>query len=222
MYYDNHVRFEGFEEAIKIAKTLGWSGVVLIHKWDSVLKPRNGKGIISGAEISGNPDYVRRTAQKIRSKFDVICVRGGDLLVNREAVENPLVDMLIQPWGDPIAGLRNDPGLNYVMIKLAKKNNVFIDFSLNDLIKSHKRTRVKLFSHMTKAAKLVRKYHAPFTLSSGALSRWDMRAPSDLKSFGKVLGFEDAEIKKAMSDVIVKENKKRISSRWIQPGIELV
>lgn len=216
MNYDNHVRVVD----IKLARDLGFSGMVLIQKWKTGLKLENKKNIISGVELSGTDD-IRKISHKMRKKVDIIAVRGGDLEVNRSALENPLIDILIQPWGDPITGLRNDPGVDHVTVKIAKKNNVHIDFSFTDLIKSHKRTRIKLFSNMLKTAKLIKKYKAPFIISSGALSRWDMRSVSDLKSFGRLLGFEDTQIRKAISDDMVKENKKRRSSKWIQPGVEI-
>lgn len=216
MNYDNHVRVVD----IKLARDLGFSGMVLIQKWKTGLKLENKKNIISGVELSGTDD-IRKISHKIRKKVDIIAVRGGDLEVNRSALENPLIDILIQPWGDPITGLRNDPGVDHVTVKIAKKNNVHIDFSFTDLIKSHKRTRIKLFSNMLKTAKLIKKYKAPFIISSGALSRWGMRSVSDLKSFGRLLGFEDTQIRKAISDDMVKENKKRRSSKWIQPGVEI-
>jgi len=226
MIYDNHVKCDNIESITKVAKLLGWSGFVLVKKWKTGMKFENkkksGLNIISGAEIGGRPDEVRKMAQKLRKSVDIIVVKGGDLEVNRQAVETPYVDVLIQPWGDPINKLRNDPGFNHIMAKLAKKNSVFIDFNITDLIKSHKKTRVKLYSHMMKVAKLVKKYNTPFILSSGAISEWDMRSPSDLKSFGKILGFEDSHIKKAISDVIIKENQKRKKSGWIQPGVEVV
>jgi len=226
MDYDNHVEFDEANESAKQAKQLGWSGIVVIQKYSPSLKPQSkkiaGVNVITGVEITGNPDQMRKILHNIRRRFDLIVVRGGDLALNRFAVESPLVDMLIQPWGDPITGLRNDPGINYIMAKLARKNNVFIDFAFSDLLKSHKKTRIKLFSSMIKVAKIVKKYKTPFTLSSGALSQWDLRSHSDIKAFGHLLGFDDTQIKKATSDVIIKENMKRKSSDWIQPGVEIV
>jgi RNase P/RNase MRP subunit p30 len=50
---------------------------------------------------------------------------------------------------------------------------------------------------------------------------YDIRAPADIVSFGRVLGFRDPAIKAAMSDSVLKENRKRLSGKWIMPGVEL-
>src|SRR3990167_1587444 len=107
------------------------------------------------------------------------------------------------------------------MVRLAKENNVAIDFAFNDVMYSYDKTRVRVLSNLVKNAALVKKYKAPFVLTSGGYSSWDLRSPSELISFGKVLGFDIPQIKQALSDWLVKENRKRLEGKWIQPGVEI-
>ena len=108
------------------------------------------------------------------------------------------------------------------MAKLAKKNNVSIEFSLSDLIQTSKLSRSKILHDLMENAKLVKKYKTPFVLTSGSFDCFGLRSPSELLSFGRVLGFQDPEIKNALSDFIVKENRKRLSGKWVMPGVEVV
>lgn len=141
-------------------------------------------------------------ARGMRKKVDVIVSEG------REALETPEVDVV---W----AGGE----MNYIMVKIAKRNNVAIGFDFSLLLHSSKRKRGELLAVYFQAAKLVRKYKAPFILTSGAHSPWDLRSPSDLIAFGKVLGFQESECKKALSGRIVKENRKRLEKGVIR-GVE--
>jgi ribonuclease P/MRP protein subunit RPP1 len=59
---------------------------------------------------------LKRLAE-MRHLFDVLLVHGGDLRLNREAVETKEVDILTHPEHG-----RYDSGLNHVMAKLAKRN----------------------------------------------------------------------------------------------------
>jgi len=71
-------------------------------------------------------------------------------------------------------------------------------------------------------SQLIRKYRAPFVLTTGAFDASGLRAPSELFALGKVLGFQDKEIKLPLSDFIIKENRKRLSGKWVMPGVEVV
>lgn len=223
--YDCHVHFEDLKKTVGMARKLGWSGLVLVTNWTnekdlekfkkSIKKPK-GFDLAIGVEIKDKPNRIKELARKLRKKAELILVHGGDLEVNRAAVETPEVDILLHPEFE-----RQDSGLDHVMVKLAKKNNVAIEFGFSDILHSYKKTRSSVIQKLTKNARLVKKYKAPFVLTSGAFSEWGLRSPSELISFGRVLGLKDPEIKGAMSNNIIKENRKRLSGKWIMPGVEV-
>ena len=223
MFYDFTVRTQHPQD-IPVAKKLGWHGVGIITapKDYAALPPLTHKGIdiVQGIEIITNASALKKEVARLRKKVVLIGVRGGDLETNRKALETPEVDFLTHPWGTPEQP-RNDPGINYIAAKKANEHNVAVCFEFTDLLHTYKKSRAHMFKNMLQAAQLLRKYRAPFLLTSGALSRWDFRAPSELMSFGKVLGFSDGAIKKALSPAIIQENKKRLGSRWIMPGVEI-
>ena len=229
MFYDLNVRAEKIKETISFAKSLGWQGIGIILEYkklgeiSKIRKSLNREGIdmCFGVEISPKKiSSVKKEVLKARKHVELVVVNGGDLDVNRKAVEIPEVDILIHPWG-PLNDLRSDAGINHIVAKIARENNVSICFDFRGMLHSYQRTRSELFKNLFRAARIIKKYKAPFVISSGAVSYWDLRAPSELISFGRLLGFGDKEIKKSMSESIVKENRKRLGEKWIMPGVEI-
>ena len=225
--YDYHAHFEDSNKTESLAKKLGWSGLCLVANWTNHLNDleKFKKSIEQfkevkvalGIEIKDKPNRIPELVSKIRGLVEVVLIHGGDPEVNRISVETPEVDILLHPESN-----QENSGLDYTMVKLAKKNNVAIEFSLSDLVQNSALTRSRLLRNLIENAKLVRKYKVPFVLTSGAFDYFGLRSPFELLSFGRVLGFQDPEIKKALSDSIIKENKKRLSGKWVMPGVEII
>ncbi|MCK5019699.1 MAG: hypothetical protein KAS32_21755 [Candidatus Peribacteraceae bacterium] len=206
-----------------MAEKLGWKGVCFVC--DSPEELSEAKRKAKGLDIdiffaysikTNNPNSISKIAQKMRKKVELLLVFGGDLEINRKACETPEIDILTHPELE-----RTDSGMDYIMAKIAKKNNVAVEFNFRNLLMSYKKSRADTLSGMLSNAKLVRKYKLPFILTSGALEPYDMRSPSEIISFGKVLGLNPKDAKSSLSDKIVKENRKRLGGKWIMPGVEL-
>ncbi|MBM3304193.1 MAG: hypothetical protein FJY76_03775 [Candidatus Aenigmarchaeota archaeon] len=200
-----------------IAGKLGWDGICVLvppDKLKDFVKPKAGIDIAVGVEIEARKQAdVSRNVDRFRRSTEIMAFRCASAEMNRVVLETAEADFLLGAWGG---------GMNHVLAALAKENNVAVAFELQPLIFSHGRQRTDLFQRMLECAKFVRKARAPFALSSGAQMPMDMRDPGELMSFGRLLGFQDNEIKKAMSDVRVTENRKRLSGKWIMPGVEMV
>lgn len=224
-YYDVCVKSGKPKEALGIAEKLGWNGIGLIVPYSvnymkqiSELK-ETFRGVKTkldvgfGVEINTKDSrQIKKIARSIRKDVELVVVRGMGTEVDRVALETPEVDIITH---------HNDMRINQVLAKLAAKNNVAIGFIFSNILLSYKRTRVSLFSTMIKDAKILKKYGSPFILSSGAISEWDLRSPSDMLAFGKLLGFQDNQSVKGMSDSILKENRKRMGKKWVMPGVEI-
>lgn len=231
-FYDLNVRAdspENLEETLRIARELGWSGLGLVIPYNrnfsknletlrKEVRNMNPKPDIAfGVEIpGGSPGKIRKTARDLRKKVELVLVSGGDLEANRKALETPEVDML----SHPCLG-RNDPGLDHVMAKLARENQVSVEFSFNEMLYAYKKRRSQVLQNLLGTAKLARKYRAPFTLSSGAKGPWDLRSPSELIALGRVLGLGSPPIRQSLSGEILQENRKRLGREWVMPGVEV-
>jgi len=195
-------------ETVEMVKKLGFSGVGILQDFESTIGGVKEVALVSPAGVDvalGIELKDMKRVEKSRKK-ELVVVTTGDLETSRKAVENPMVDILF---------CRE---MNYIMAKLAKKNNVSVGFNFSQLLHSFGARRSDVLGSYLKQARLVRKYKTPFVLTSGAKSKWDLRSPSDLISFGRVLGLENPE--KGLTNNIVKENRKRLKKGWIMPGVE--
>lgn len=154
-----------------------------------------------------------------RKKFDVLLVKGGNLKLNREAVQNVFVDFLINPFEK-----REDCGINHIFAKKAAENDVCIVIDYSSLNFENLYKECKEYQKILEIVKLCRKYKVSFIFASFAKNIFDLRDFKFFESFKYVLGFEEREIKENWSRVekILNENKKRRSKKWIMPGVELV
>lgn len=218
MYFDLDVRCEDIGEMLQFSKKLGWKGMCFVLSDIEKLKGLRERGRLGdneaiGIEISGkdHKEIINR-AREIRKNVEIIIAYSPNLEISRAALEVREIDVLRQE-----AGL----GFSPVLAKLAAENNVALDFRFSDLLHSHKRARANVFRGYMEAARMLRKFSAPFIITSGAEAKWDLRSPFDLMAFGRLLGFRDPEISRAMSGSIIRENRKRLSGKWIMPGIEV-
>jgi ribonuclease P/MRP protein subunit RPP1 len=184
----------------------------LREKRDWRLRP----GLAIGLEAAARkPGQLRKSVLAVRRSAEIVVASGGTEDMNRAALEIPELDILI---GHEIDGR---PGINHVLARLAKKNGVAIGFDLGRLIASYRLGRIQEFSSMAETAKIVRRFGAPFVLTSGAREPWDMRSPSELLALGSQLGFTEKESRRGLSGGMVRENRKRLSGKWIMPGVEI-
>jgi len=235
-YFDFHVHsaFSGGESSLEqlaiTAKSLGYKGICFAeyYKGEEQIKKlkeeiekakqKIGIEIFLGFEARNLKEL--SVLREKRRKFDVLLARGGDLKLNREAVEIPEVDILTHPEYERI-----DSGLDHVSAKFAANNNVAIEINFREVLVTSKRTRSMVLKNMTQNIKLAKKFGAPVIACSGSLSHWDICDPQCLVSFVSLLGLELNEAKNTVSTVpenIIKQIKERKSEKWIAPGIKVV
>jgi len=235
-FYDLHVHSafsEGestIEQLASTAKLLGYAGICFAEYYKGEeqikklaaeiekVKEKIGMEVFLGFEAN-NSKELNILADK-RKKFDVLLVHGGQVSLNREAVETPEVDILTHPEFN-----RYDSGLNHIMMKFAAKNNVAIEINFREVLMSSKKSRSGLLQNMRTNTMLAKKYHTPLIVSSGAVSHWELRDPQALASFASQLGLDLSDATACMSKVpekIVRESEQRRSEGWIQPGVKIM
>jgi ribonuclease P/MRP protein subunit RPP1 len=214
-FWDYCVREDAdIRETARMAEKLGLSGICVLGKGDAnPAQAKHKAEVATGLLVEEkNPDLMRKHVRKNRKSCEMIAVAGNDDMMNRIAAETPEVDILL-----PAAGTKID----VVMAKAARKNSVRIGFEFGLLLHSTLQERGRLFSQMMLNAQSVRKFGAPFVIVSGAQSEFGLRSPSELIAFGKVLGFDESMIKKGLSPGMIRENRKRLSGKWVMPGVEV-
>jgi ribonuclease P/MRP protein subunit RPP1 len=118
-----------------------------------------------------------------------VIILGGDDKVNRLAVENKKVDILLSPE----RGKRKDhlffrnSGLNQVLCKLAQKNNVAIGFNFSDILNAQDKDRPKILARMAQNVKFCKKYKVKMVFSTFATEKYELRNKESLASFARFL-----------------------------------
>jgi len=235
-FFDLHVHSafsEGestIEQLAKRADELGYRGICFSEYYEGRAQLEKLKAEIAKAQRktkieillgfeARNTRELKRLAD-IKGMFDVLLARGGDLRMNRAAVEIKEVDILTHPEHG-----RYDCGMNHVMAKFAKRNNVAIEINFREVLTSTKKTRSRILANMRDNIALAKKYKMPIILCSGAISHWELCDPLSMTSMAEHLGMTLKQAKEAVSKVpekILKLAKERKSKKWIIPGVKVV
>ena len=134
--------------------------------------------------IIKNSKDLRNDINKAKSP---VIVLGGDDKVNRAALENKKVDILLSPELND----RKDnfhyrkSGLNQVLCKLAKKNDIAIGFDFALLLKS--KERAKILGRMFFNYKLCKKYKIKMIFSSFSKNKFELRNDDSMRVFERIL-----------------------------------
>ncbi len=235
-FFDLHVHsaFSGGESSLEqlatAAKNLGYRGFcfsVYYKNADQIkqlqeeiekVKQKIGMEIFLGFEARTGREL--EILREKRRRFDVLLVHGGDLKMNRLAVETPEVDVLTHPESG-----RYDPGMNHVLMKMAAKNNVALEINLHEVLSASKKTRAKILQNISKNVMLAKKFKAPIVVCSSALSHWEMKDPQVLVSFATLFGLNLKEAKGSLTKVpekILNRAGERKSEKWIMPGVKVL
>lgn len=138
---------------------------------------------------------VDELVKKINKTEGLVVVEGGNDKINRAALENKKVDVLLGPEkgrDKDFTHYRNS-GLNQVLCRLAKKNDIAIGFDFNDILDTN--FKAKILGRMMQNVKLCRKFKVKMVI----LDFKKERSKEELKSFGISLGMTPGEVKKAVS-----------------------
>ncbi|WP_297065736.1 Ribonuclease P protein component 3 [Thermococcus sp.] len=158
------------EEVKALRKTYGKVALLLITKKPSLIREVRGRNLRA-----------------------LIYVQGGDMRINRTAIE-ARVDALISPWLG-----RKDYGFDHTLAGMASRRGVAIGFSLAPLLRANPYERALTLRFMMKVWELTKKYRVPRFLTSSAENKWEVRSPRDLMSLGINIGMEIPEARASLN-----------------------
>lgn len=173
--------------------------------------------VLRGVEVAANnANDLRRLVEKYRKKVEVLAVHGGDETINRAACEDGRVDILTHPQEGG-----KTSGVNHIIARLAADKNVAIEFSLFPLIHNRGGTRVRTLSYYRANFALVRKYGAPYVITSGALSHYDLRDARSMVALARLFGLNEAEALRGLS-YWPEQILRRTSASYVMEGVEIL
>ena len=224
-YYDlnTHPYPEGSSSVARMAREAQWLGLAGIcasphHDFLAGKERLPGNfSLVRGVEIAAaNPNDLRRLVERYRNKVTVLAVHGGEESINRAACEDGRVDVLTHPQEGG-----KTSGINHIIARLAADKCVAIDFSLFPIIHARGGTRVRTLSSYRANFALVRKYGAPYVITSGALSHYDLRDARCMIALARLFGLNEAEAVKGLS-YYPEQILHRASPSYVADGIEIV
>ena len=140
-------------------------------------------------------DNFESARKKIRqSKLPIIFSSGDDEL-NRKILEKEKIDILLIKLAEKKdRPKQRESGLDQVMAKIAKKNNITIGINFDEIIGSEKNKKAQILARIKQNIKLCNKnkIHMIFISPSGK----NQRNFHDLRALGASLGMPTTMIKK--------------------------
>ena len=125
--------------------------------------------------IKGSLEEVRKQINKAKGK--VIVLGGGDDF-NRKILEMKKVDVLLSPEYKHERDMlkQRDSGLNHIMCKFARKNNVVIGIDFNNLKEKNKIKLAKWLARVMQNIKLCRKAGVKMQVFNCEMDKQALRA----------------------------------------------
>ncbi|HUX99523.1 MAG TPA: RNase P subunit p30 family protein [Candidatus Deferrimicrobium sp.] len=138
---------------------------------------------------------MKKSVKDLRNNVDIIAVRSksDDKNVYINAITDKRVDII------SLSDLNEFESLNYSHFKMAKENATIIEITIRNLILYEGVQRSKLMRTMSKSCIQLIRSKAPFIISSGAKSKWELRAPSELVALTGLINIPKTEALNAIS-----------------------
>jgi len=171
--------------------------------------------VVDAVEIDAeNAQSAAGAVGNYRPKRSVVCLVGGDDALNRFAVEDPRIDVLVRP-------MAGDGDFNHVLAKAARANAVHVEFDFGPLLRATGGKRVRALADLRKLREIVTYYDAPHVVSANPRSHLELRAPRELVAAGEAVGFDPDWIRNGLNawGDIAARNRERRSEAFIQPGV---
>ncbi len=174
-----------------------------------------GVDVVDAVEIDvDDPTAASGAVGNRRPDHTLLCVAGGDDRLNRYAVEEPRVDVLVRPNA-------GSGGFNHVLAKAARDNRVHVEFDLGPALRTTGGRRVRALSDLRKLREIVTYYDAPYVVSVNPYSHLQLRAPRELVAAAERAGFDPEWVRDGLRawGRLAERNRERRSEGFIAPGV---
>lgn len=173
--------------------------------------------VVDAVEIdTSDPSVLAGTLGTERERRTLVIVRGGDDRINRQAVEDPRVDVLSTP-------MRGAGDVNHVLAATAARNGVRVEFDFGPVLRHSGGRRVRALSKLRKLRELVADAQTPFVVSGNPSSHLHLRAPRELRAVGEIIGFDPETVEEGLAEwgKLAARNRHNASDSVIEPGVEV-
>ena len=190
------------EEFIVIAEKLGYNAICFLYDtrgYQTKQKKFEAKKIKLYTGILADSRSINKLRNKSKNKKVFVAVRSSNN--DREIMEKSKADMVFSFEESPKKDFihQRASGLNHILCKLAKENNITIGFSLSSILNS--KNKQVVLGRIMQNIKLCRKFRVKTAVASFAQKPFEMRGSHDLRSLFEILGSKNPAFLKE-SDII--------------------
>ncbi len=181
----------------KKAEELGFDGIIFIENYKDNKKA---EAVLIKTE---DVNELIKSAAKAGKEKKIVFVQGSNDEINRTAVENKNVRVLLSPEhsrGKDFMHYRNS-GLNQVLCGLAAKNNIAIGVNLSEFsCMKDNREKALVLGRIMQNIRLCNKFKVKMFIASFAKKPDEMVSADGLKSFALSIGMSTSQTKKIFAD----------------------
>jgi len=181
-------------------KELGFKGIFFLENFEKATAKADAILI----EAKSPRELAKKvTKAKNRYKDRAIIVLGSNDDVNRAALENKHVDVLLSPEHArkyDFTHYRNS-GLNQVLCKIAEKNNKTIGINFNEIKKAKGKEKALKLGRIMQNIKLCIKYNVRMLLASFSTKPVDMINAFGMLSFARAIGMSPKQAKDSLETI---------------------
>nr|MBI4157168.1 hypothetical protein [Candidatus Woesearchaeota archaeon] len=169
--------------------------------------------------INVNIEHIKEKSQLRRLNRKNLVIAEGK--INREILESKNIDVLLSPEKHSMQDFfhNRNSGLNHVLCKIAKKNNIAIGININEILNLNIIERSLRIGRIMQNIRLCRKYKILIVAGSFAKNEEELMNYNDLVSFLESIGMTPKEARDCFSNISeIIENKKG----FIGDGIKII
>jgi RNase P/RNase MRP subunit p30 len=179
------------EEFITMAEKLGYKALCFLYSFNDYFNKQKNyekkeNKIKTYYGVLADYRNINKINGKLKNKKTFVAIKSSSY--DREIIEKSKVDMIFSFEDSPKRDFihQRASGLNHILCKLAKENNVTIGFSLSSILNSGDKHVV--LGRMKQNIKMCKKTRTKTAIASFAKKPSEMRSVHDLKSLFKILG----------------------------------
>lgn len=187
------------EEFVEIAEKLGYKALCFLYgvnEYSNVQKKVESKKIKIYTGILADSNNINKIKGKFGNTKVFVAVKSSNN--DREIIEKSKADMIFSFEDSTKKDFihQRASGINHILCKFAKKNNLIIGFSLNSILNS--KNKHVILGRMIQNIKICKKFKVKPIIASFAEKPFDMRSAHDLKSLFGILGYENPNFLKSI------------------------
>ncbi len=185
------------DEFIVIAEKLGYKTLYFLYSFDDYLgkkekfEAKDGKIKIKTG-ILVDTKNIFKIKNKFKDEEVFVAIKSSDN--DRDIIEKSRVNMIFSFEDNNKRDFihQRASGLNHILCRLAKENNIVIGFSLNSILNAE--NKHVILGRMMQNIKLCNKFKVKTAIASFAMKPFEMRSMHDLLSLFEILGGKNTSL----------------------------